>query len=246
MNAIDRLRLLFEEQINVLPIAENLVIFEKENFKEEMERRNFHSAVVDVEGVMMKYDEGDDVLKPISQEDLMEANTPLLKAFRMLISQRRFFIKDEDGKLSYIVTRTDLDKIPLRIGFFGLISLLETHLKDMIRKQLPHWEESLTENRLSQARSLYEWKQARKEEIDLVQCLQFGDLGSIFSKNQRFKKFDPSLSRDRFVQTMNNIGQLRDALAHSQSHLGFSWDEIDQMIGFIRSIIDREDPIFEA
>lgn len=246
MNAIDRLRLLFEEQINVLPIAENLVIFEKENFKEEMERRNFHSAVVDVEGVMMKYDEGDDVLKPISQEDLMEANTPLLKAFRMLISQRRFFIKDEDGKLRYIVTRTDLDKIPLRIGFFGLISLLETHLKDMIRKQLPHWEESLTENRLSQARSLYEWKQARKEEIDLVQCLQFGDLGSIFSKNQRFKKFDPSLSRDRFVQTMNNIGQLRDALAHSQSHLGFSWDEIDQMIGFIRSIIDREDPIFEA
>jgi hypothetical protein len=245
MNSLDRLRLLFEEQINVLPIAENLVIFEKENFKEEMERRNFHSAVVDVEGVMMKYDEGDDVLKPISQEDLMDANTPLLKAFRMLISQRRFFIKDEDGKLSYIVTRTDLDKIPLRIGFFGLISLLETHLKDMIRKQLPHWEESLTENRLSQARSLYEWKKGRKEEIDLVQCLQFGDLGSIFSKNQRFKKFDASLSRERFVQTMNNIGKLRDALAHSQSHLGFSWDEIDQMIGFIRSIIDREDPIFE-
>jgi hypothetical protein len=246
MNSLDRLRLLFEEQINVLPIAENMVIFEKENFKEEMERRNFHSAVVDVEGVMMKYDEGDDVLKPISQEDLMDANTPLLKAFRMLISQRRFFIKDEDGKLSYIVTRTDLDKIPLRIGFFGLISLLETHLKDMIRKQLPHWEESLTENRLSQARSLYEWKKARKEEIDLVQCLQFGDLGSIFSKNQRFKKFDASFSRERFVQTINNIGKLRDALAHSQSHLGFSWDEIDQMIGFIRSIIDREDPIFEA
>lgn len=246
MNSLDRLRLLFEEQINVLPIAENLVIFEKENFKEEMERRNFHSAVVDVEGVMMKYDEGDDVLKPISQEDLMEANTPLLKAFRMLISQRRFFIKDEDGKLSYIVTRTDLDKIPLRIGFFGLISLLETHLKDMIRKQLPNWEENLTENRLSQARSLYEWKKGRKEEIDMVQCLQFGDLGSIFSKNQRFKKFDDTLSRERFVQTMNDIGKLRDALAHSQSHLGFSWDEVDQMIVFIRRIIDREDPIFEV
>lgn len=246
MNSLDRLRLLFEEQINVLPIAENLVIFEKDNFKEEMERRNFHSAVVNVDSVMMKYDEGDDVLKPISQEDLMEANTPLLKAFRMLIAQRRFFIKDEDGNLSYIVTRTDLDKIPLRIGFFGLISLLETHLKDMIRKQLPHWEESLTENRLSQARSLYEWKKARKEEIDLVQCLQFGDLGSIFSKNQRFKKFDASLSRERFVQTMNNIGKLRDALAHSQSYLGFSWSEIDQMIVFIRSIIDREDPIFEV
>ncbi len=245
MNSLDRLRLLFEEQINILPIAENLVIFEKENFREEMEKRNFHSAVINMDGELMKFDAGDEGPQMISEEDLMEASTPLLKAFRMLIMQRRFFIKDEDGNLSYIVTRTDLDKIPLRIGFFGLISLLETHLKDMIRKQLPQWEKSLTENRLSQARNLYEWKKARKEEIDLVQCLQFGDLGSIFSKNQRFKKFDASISRERFVQTMNNIGKLRDALAHSQSHLGFSWSEIDQMIVFIRSIIDREDPVFE-
>jgi hypothetical protein len=245
MNSLDRLRLLFEEQINVLPIAENLVIFEKENFREEMKKRNFHSAVVNMDGELMKYDEGDEGPQTISEEDLMEASTPLVKAFRMLIMQRRFFIKDEDGNLSYIVTRTDLDKIPLRIGFFGLISLFETHLKDFIRKYLPNWEESISENRLSGAKNLYEWKKARKEEIDLVQCLQFGDLGSIFSKNQRFKKFDASLSRERFVQTMNNIGKLRDALAHSQSHLGFSWSEIDQMIIFIRSIIDREDPVFE-
>lgn len=245
MNSLDRLRLLFEEQINVLPIAENLVIFEKENFMEEMSKRNFHSAVIDVDGVLMKYDEGDETPQAISEEDLMEANTPLLKAFRMLIDRRRYFIKNEDGNISYIVTRTDLDKIPLRIGFFGLISLFETHLKDFIRKYLPNWQESISENRLSGARSLYEWKKARKEEIDLVQCLQFGDLGSIFSKNQRFKKFDDSLSRERFVQTMNNIGKLRDALAHSQSHLGFSWEEIDRIIVFIRSIIDTDDIIFD-
>lgn len=245
MNSLDRLRLLFEEQINVLPIAENLVIFKNNNFKEEMEKRSFHSAVIDVNGTLMKYDDGDEVPQPISESDLMEANTPLLKAFRMLISQRRFFIKDENGNIAYIVTRTDLDKIPLRIGFFGLISLLETHLKDAIRKYLPNWQESISESRLNSAKNLYDWKKARKEEIDLVQCLQFGDLGSIFSKNQRFKKFDPNLSRERFVQTMNYIGKLRDALAHSQSNLGFSWEEIDQMIVFIRGIIDVDDIIFD-
>ncbi|WP_373495753.1 hypothetical protein [Aquiflexum sp.] len=242
---MDRLRLLFEEQINVLSIAEKLIIFEKDNYKEEMEKRNFHSAIVNVGGEMMKYDDGDESPLPISTEDLMESNTPLLIAFRMLIVQRRYFIKDETGYLAYIVTRTDLDKIPLRIGFFGMISLLETHLKDLIRKYLPAWQESLTDNRLSGARDIYEGKKEQKEEIDLVQCLQFGDLGSIFSKNQRFKKFDDSLSRDRFVQTMNSIGKLRDALAHSQSNLGFSWSEIDQMIVFIRMIIDSEDPVFE-
>jgi len=245
MNSIDRLRLLFEEQINVLPIAENLVIFEKDTYREEMERRNFHSAIVNVDGVLMKFDEGDESPQALTEEDLMDANTPLLKAFRMLIARRRYFIKDEEGKLAYIVTRTDLDKIPLRIGFFGLISLLETHLKDAIRKYLPNWQESISESRLSSAKNLYDWKKARKEEIDLVQCLQFGDLGSIFSKNQRFKKFDPNLSRERFVQTINYIGKLRDALAHSQSNLGFSWEEIDQMIIFIRGIIDADEVIFD-
>jgi len=245
MNSIDRLRLLFEEQINVLPIAENLVIFEKDTYNEEMGKRNFHSAIVNMDGILMKFDEGNESPQELTEEDLMEASTPLLKAFRMLIAQRRFFIKDEDGKLAYIVTRTDLDKIPLRIGFFGLISLLETHLKDAIRKHLPNWQESISESRLSSAKNLYDWKKARKEEIDLVQCLQFGDLGSIFSKNQRFKKFDPNLSRERFVQTMNYIGKLRDALAHSQSNLGFSWEEIDQMIVFIRAIIDADEVIFD-
>jgi hypothetical protein len=245
MNSVDRLRLLFEEQINVMPITENLVLLDQANYKEEMEKRNFHSAIVNMEGVWMKYDEGDEKPTPLSEEDFMDAETPLLKAFRMLVEKRRFFIKDEDGHPAYIVTRTDLDKIPLRIGFFGVISLFETHLKNLIRKYLPNWEESLSENRIRQAKSLYEWKKGRKEEIDLVQCLQFGDLGSVFSKNKRFKKFDPTLSRDNFIQQMNALGKLRDALAHSQSHLGFSWKEIDHMIIFVRTIIDREDPVFE-
>jgi hypothetical protein len=244
MNSVDRLRLLFEEQINVMPITENLELFDQSNYREEMEKRDFQSAIVNVDGKWMKYDVGDEKPSTLLEEDLMEANTPLLKAFRMLVEKRRYFIKDEEGIPAYIVTRTDLDKIPLRIGFFGVISIFETHLKDLIRKYLPNWEESLSKNRIDQARGLYEWKKDRKEDIDLVQCLQFGDLGSVFSKNQRFKKFDPSLSRDRFVQQMNAIGKLRDALAHSQSHLGFSWEEIDQMIIFVRSIIDREDPVF--
>ncbi|RPA67403.1 hypothetical protein EF405_16215 [Cyclobacteriaceae bacterium YHN15] len=246
MNSVDRLRLLFEEQINVMPITENLLLFDQSNYREEMAKWNFHSGIVKVDGNWMKYDIGDERPIPLTEEDYMDANTPLLKAFRMLVEKRRFFIKDEDGNPAYIVTRTDLDKIPLRIGFFGMISIFETHLKDLIRKYLPDWEESLSKNRIDQARSLYEWKKGRKEEIDMVQCLQFGDLGSVFSKNQRFKKFDPSLSRERFVQQMNAIGKLRDTLAHSQSHLGFSWEEIDHMIIFIRSIIDREDPLFEV
>lgn len=245
MNAADRLRYLFEEQINVLPIAENLVVFDEDNYLEEMHKRHFHTAVFVREGQYWKFDDGASAPAPILPEDIIPADTPLIKAFRMLINRRRYFI-EEHGKLAYIVTRTDLDKIPIRIGFFGLISILETHLKDLIRKYLPDWEESISENRLGQAKELYQWKLSRNEEIDLVQCLQFGDLGSIFSKKQRFKKFDPDLSRDGFTDMMNDLGKLRDALAHSQASLGFTWEELDQKIAFVRQIIDAADPEFEG
>ncbi|TVP53919.1 MAG: hypothetical protein EA341_00525 [Mongoliibacter sp.] len=244
-NSMDRLRLLFEEQITVMTIAENLKIFDLSSYQEEMAKLNFNTAVIFDQGKWLKYDKGDAQPSPVSQVDLMPENTPILTAFRLLLGKRKYFIPDESGKLSYIVTRTDLDKIPLRIGIFGLISVLETHLKDLVRHHIPNWQESLSENRLQQAISLYEWKKERKEEIDLVQCLQFGDLGSIFSKNQRFKKFDPDFSRDNWVDMMNAIGKLRDALAHSQLRLGFSWEEIDRILLFIRGIIDKENKIFE-
>lgn len=246
ISPFDRLRLLFEEQVTVLTIAENLWVFTKENYQDEMARMNFHSAFIVEDGNFWKFDDGDERLTPVEEQDWMDLDTPLLTAFRMILQQRRFFIKNEEGEPAYIVTRTDLDKIAMRIGLFGLISLFETHMKDLIRNHIPTWEVSISANRLGQARSLYEWKKARKEEIDLVQCLQFGDLGSVFSKQQRFKVFFPDFSRDRWVDMLNAIGKLRDALAHSQSHLGFSWEEIDGMMVFIRGIIDREEIEFEV
>lgn len=237
MNAADRLRLLFEEQINVMPIAENLLIFDENNYVEEMAKRNFQTAVIEKNGKYFKFDSGDVVPSPLTDADIISSETPLLIAFQKLVEKRRYFI-EEGGKLAYIVTRTDLDKIPVRIGFFGLVSILETHLKDLIRKQIPDWEESISENRLVQAKNLYEWKKERKEEIDLVQCLQFGDLGSIFSKKQRFRNLGLDVSREKFTNTMNDLGKLRDALAHSQASLGFSWEEINEMMQFVRKIID--------
>lgn len=145
---MDRLRLLFEEQISVMSIAENLKVFEMDNFRDEMKSNNFNTAVILYDGKWLKFDIGDAEPSSVSGDELMPESKPLLLAFRMLLEKRRFFIPDQSGNLQYIVTRTDLDKIPLRIGIFCLISLLETHLKEIIRRFLPEWQESLSENRL--------------------------------------------------------------------------------------------------
>lgn len=125
---------------------------------------------------------------------------------------------------------------------FGLISVLESVLREIIRRSIPEWEESLSKERLEAAQKLYELKIARSEDIDLIQCLQLGDLGSVFSKNQRFKRFGPSLSRKVYDDRIRNIGKLRDALAHSQDILPFAWEEIADLIGFIRNVLEFEHP----
>jgi hypothetical protein len=146
MNSIDRLRLLFEETdqchaINRKPAFFRPIQLQGRNGKKEFSfcRSQCKWKLDEIRFGAMK------TPMPLTEEDFMDANTPLLKAFRMLVQKRRFFIKDDDGNPAYIVTKTDLDKIPLRIGIFGLISLFETHLKDLIRKQLPNWEETASQ-----------------------------------------------------------------------------------------------------
>lgn len=75
-SAFDRLRLLFEEQVTVLTIAENLWIFSKEHYREQMEQMNFHAAFVIDDGKYWKYDDGDDRLSPVEDHDWMDLNTP--------------------------------------------------------------------------------------------------------------------------------------------------------------------------
>lgn len=239
MSVTQELLHFFENHLHVKTISEKVMLFSKESYLQEMAHRNFETAVIKTRTGLLKFDKGDQKPTTIPEEDILPSDFPLFEAFRKLAYKRRYFITTS-SKVTHIVTQSDLDKIPVRLGLFGIISVFETYLKDLVRNSLPQWEESLSKERLHAARKLYELKASRSEEIDLVQCLQFVDLGSIFSKKKRYKKFDPSLTRQDYDDMLRNIGKLRDALAHSQAVLPFTWQEIDKMLTFMHSIIQND------
>lgn len=207
-----------------------------------MDDHNFQTGVIHTPKSVLKFDLGDKNPSPISPDEVFSPDTPLFEVFPFIAYNRRVFIGIE-SIITHIATRSDLDKIPVRLGLFGLISVLESVLKEIVRNNLPKWEESLSQERLDSARKLYQLKIARSEEIDLIQCLQLGDLGSIFSKNKRYKLFGPSLSRNVYDDRIRSVGKLRDALAHSQNILPFDWEEISEMIGFIKDILKNNQQI---
>lgn len=227
---------LFDRYIPVLSIAERTIPFQPTTFREEMQNRNFQTVLVQSPNGLRKFDVGDSDVSPLSKDDLMNGNTPLVRAFEKLLSRRRFFIETE-GSISHIVTQSDLDKIPMRLVVFGFISVWETFLRELCRQTIPKWQASLSAERLASAKELYQLKLRRNEEIDLIQCLQIADLGSIFSKNKRFLKLMPESSRDQYDAMVRNIGKLRDSLAHSQASLPFSWQEIHTQLAVMRQAI---------
>lgn len=241
MKEVQELFDFLQNHLRVKSIGEELVLFTSENYKQVMAHHNFQTAVITTPEGLMKFDLGNQQPTPISPEEVFPPETPLFEAFPHIARNRRVFIGIE-SKVTHIATRSDLDKIPIRLGLFGLISVLESVLREIVRSSLPEWEESLSEERLDSARTLYQLKTARSEEIDLIQCLQLGDLGSIFSKNKRYKIFGPSVSRKIYDDRIRNIGKLRDALAHSQDILPFDWEEIATMVGFIRQILQNNQP----
>ncbi|WP_114748397.1 hypothetical protein [Pleomorphovibrio marinus] len=236
MQKIQELLNLFEKHLTVMAIAEELFIFSKETFREEMEKRRYETAVLEDSGQLLKFDKGDEFPMPIATNDTLPAHTSLFETYERLLQKRRFFILSPNG-ITHIVTRSDLDKIPLRLGVFGLVSVFETFLKEKVRKEVKDWEISLTTERLKLAKRLLEEKILRKEDIDLVQCLQLGDLRTIFSKEKRYRSLIKELKRDKYDKTLKAIVRLRDALAHAQPALPYSWDEIYELVVFMKKIM---------
>ncbi|SHM43204.1 hypothetical protein SAMN04488057_101434 [Cyclobacterium lianum] len=227
---------LFDSFIPVISIGEKVLLFSVCSYREEMVKRNFQTAVIDTPGGLLKYYKGCEGPAPLTDADIMSASTPLLEAFDKLVEQRRFFLK-EGQQISHIVTQSDLDKIPMRLAMMGFISVWETYLRDLVKTDIPDWQQSLSARRMQDAQKLFALKSARNEEIDLIQCLQLADLGSIFSKKQGFKRFLPDGNREEYDNMVRKIGKLRDALAHSQAVLPFSWKEIHLLLAFIRNAI---------
>ncbi len=146
---------LFDTYIPVISIGENLIVFTDHDYREEMGKRNFQTAAIETRAGLSKYDVGAEGPSPITDMDIMPADTPLLKAFDALVFQRRFFLK-EGNQITHIVTQSDLDKIPMRLAMIGFISVWETFLRDLVKLEVPDWEESLSQNRIQTARQLFE------------------------------------------------------------------------------------------
>ncbi len=240
------LRQVFIENFSAADIAEPLASFDASASATDvlavMTRRAYKVAGIRKDGTICGYVRQDelvqgacgDVLHLFEEDEVVAAALGFPELVRRLNDRPRLFV-NVLGQVGGIVTKTDLQKPPVRMWLFGMITIIEMGLTRLIEAAYPDgsWRQCLSEGRLQKAQTLLEERKRRNQDLDLLDCLQFSDRGQIVLRNEELRKQAGFVSRSRGEQTVKELEALRNNLAHSQDIIACDWDIIVKLTGYM-------------
>jgi hypothetical protein len=223
------------------------------NAKKALKIRNFDVAGVKEtkDGPVIGYVAADDIhdgdfkkyINEIGQELIISDSTPIAEIFALL-SSRSFCFVIYGNNIVGIITRADINKPPVRIYVFGIISLLEMHLNSWINHFYPNnsWVSKVGNKRMDDAKKLYEQRKGNNQELTLLECLQFCD------KRDLLKQVDDFLgmfnfSKNKFKIYMEKAETIRNELSHSQNSIisNLEWNEFIKTMEIVEKFLIESD-----
>lgn len=244
-SSYEDLRNLFAESITVRHVLEKLqschsdddAVIIRKHMEEDLD---FDVMGVEDDGRVYGYVESSELgtghckryEKTFSPSELVAESTPLMDLLPVLHDSPRVFVLDRN-KVTGIVTRADLQKAPVRMLLFGLVTLLEMHLLRLVRIHYPDgsWQSLLSGGRLALARELFAQRNARNEALDLADCLQFCDKRKLVLGIPEIQDcIERSCGKSgKFL--LESTEELRDKLAHAQDIVtGSTWPELIDLV----------------
>ena len=249
----EELRSIFENNISVRDIYEDLeycnVNDDAMYIKNIMEEKEFDVFGILKDNVLFGYIKQDELKEglcekyqnPFKPTELISDSTPLIELLSILHDQPRIFVL-KCNRVVGIITHGDLQKAPVRMLLFGLISLLEMNLLRLIKSYYPDdsWKGILSNGRIKQAENLLNTLKERNEGIDLADCLQFCDKRKIILNNQEIVERIWQNDKNSLRNVLKGIQELRNKLAHSQDIItGSSLPETIKLIKQLESLLRK-------
>jgi hypothetical protein len=237
------LRSLFENSITIEYVAEPLkAVSASADVREVlhwMQQQDFDVVGVETGNTINGYVQRADLMQYQSgkcseyqqifhPQELVAISTPLMKLLPIFAHTSRLFVLDAN-QITGIITYGDLQKAPVRMLLFSLVTLLEMNLLRLVRLYYPQnsWQEILKADRLEAARKLWRESRDRNEATDLLDYLQFCDKRElILNHPELLEKLGLNSKRggEKFLKSAEH---LRNRLAHAQNLVtGSSWSEL--------------------
>jgi hypothetical protein len=201
-----------------------------------MEGQNFDVLGVTQNGVVQGYVRRDELrtgtcrsyLKQFNAKDIIASTTPLIELLPLLRSKTHLFVL-ERTKITSLVGRADLQKSPVRMLLFGLVSLLEMYLLEMVRICYPgdSFRDKLTQSRLHEAEKLRSALRGENEEIDLAGSLKMADKRDLLIQVPGFLTFFALGDGKTASRGFKDMERLRNRLAHGKDLVaGSAWNDV--------------------
>jgi len=256
------LRKIFIDNITAMSIYEPLLCCPANSHaydaREALRVRDFDIAGVketedgEVIGYVQAVDLGDGDLgkyvRTISSNLLISDSTPIAEIFSVL-SERDFAFVISGKHISGIITKADINKPPVRIYLFGMISLFEMHLSAWLNHYYPEnsWVAEVPEQRMQEASKIYELRKGNNQDLSLLECLQICDKRDLLAKSQKFRE-DFEFSRGNFDSFVKGVEKIRNELAHSQYSIiaNIEWPLLIEIISRAEAFLLSSDDKVES
>lgn len=235
-----RLRRLFFEGFSAMDIAEPLVSFDAEadaqTVRSFMSEKDFDLVGIRIDGLVGGYVQRDDLATGLCrdylqtftpEDDLVPDTASLTEVVKSLSINKQCFVTILD-QVSAIITLSDLEKPPMRMFLFGIITLGEMLMSEIIRHRYHDgsWQDRLSTARFAKAKQLQEERFRRGQKVDLIDCLQYSDKAWILSYDEDIYKALGQESRSAARKAIKELVTLRDNLAHTQEIIPTGWKRI--------------------
>jgi len=248
------LRKVFKNSITVKDISSRFVYKDGDN-KVKFIKELLISSDYDVIGIKssdssgyvlindLKSNNGDIIkyVKHFEPSELISETTPLIDIFQLLKKKERIFVLSKN-KIDRIVTRSDLQKAPVRMLIFGFISILEMYFLSIIKESYENdsWVEYLNSKRVENAKSVYKLRKEKNEALELIDCIQFCDKRVLLLNNKTLLAQIGFNSKTTFETFLKKTEKIRNEIAHSQMiDSEMSWREVIDVTIKIDRIIEE-------
>ena len=163
--------------------------------------------------------EGDcaDVIRHFTVDQVLSAGATLADVIHVLTRHDSCFVTAL-GQVAGVIRRDDINKPMVRMWLFGLLTMIEMMLVQLIRQYYPgdSWQSRVSQARLERAKAFQAERQRRNQHCTLIDCLQFSDKGRILVEHDQAMARLGFESKRAAKRAVKELESLRNNLAHAQ------------------------------
>jgi HD domain len=132
------------------------------------------------------------------------------------------------GQIQGVIGREDTNKPYMRMWLFGIITLTEMRITDVIKKHfgLNDWQDLIPTARLEAAKAMQLEKMRVNQHSELIDCLQLADKGLLLINDVELLSRLGFSSKNSAKKVVKQFQSLRNNLAHSQDISTYDWAQI--------------------